>query len=586
MKKGPGVSEHLKNVIRLPMDANFFFERAVHSLERRHYEKALKYFRLAVDKEPDNPVNYCNLAGVLSEMGRFEESNEILRHVTEHIAPDLVECYFYMANNCANMEYYEEAERYILHYLQADPDGEFAEEADDMLNMLALEMGRAPLEVEDLAEEEWAGEHERARLLLESGQFAGARRLLETLVQNYPDAIPARNNLALAHFYCGQEKEAVRTAQQLLEDDPGNLHALCNLAIFYYHLNERDKLARLVAGLKKCFPLQAEHLLKLGSTLGILNEHTAAYDVFRRLLRTERDLTAPLLHSAAAAAFNTGRLQTAERYWKQAERKDSASGIAAFYLSQLPVWRTLPDAERPTVSYRYHLPFKEQFRRLEEDPALIYGELSFDPVIRASFFWALEHGDRDTKLQVIQALGYIGDDEVEQALRRFLLNRDEDDYLKRVALFVLRHMDAEGPFPVWLNGKKLTLKSTDVHEQLPVWRSTWQAVSDSVMSGMAQDYDVIQRYDAQALWLEFLRKTYPNVPLIRKAGGWAAALEYLVGKMYGAPLTQMDIARKYRVSPATVGRHAREIETVCGVFHRMKSGIAIPFFQTNEDEKK
>ena len=66
MKKESGVAPSYNNVIRLPMDANFFFERAVHSLERHHYDKALKYFRLAVEKEPDNPVNYCNLAGVLS----------------------------------------------------------------------------------------------------------------------------------------------------------------------------------------------------------------------------------------------------------------------------------------------------------------------------------------------------------------------------------------------------------------------------------------------------------------------------------------------------------------------------------------
>lgn len=579
MGKGTGVSKHLKNVIRLPMDANFFFERAVYSLERHHYDKALKYFRLAVEKEPTNPVNYCNLAGVLSEMGRFEESNEILRHVTEQVAPDLAECYFYMANNAANMEYYEEAEQFILRYLQADPKGEFAEEADEMLNMLAMEMGRSPLTIDDVPYEEWMEEHDRARMLLENGQFAGARRMLQTLVDNYPDCMPARNNLALAHYYCGEIEQALETALELLECDPGNLHAMCNLAVFYYHLKEEDKLNRLVAGLKKCYPLQKEQQLKLATTMGILNEHETAYDMFRSLLRMEPDTDAGLLHNAAAAAFNTGRLQVAERFWKQAERLDRNSGIPTFYLSQLPTWYEMADGTRPVVGYHYHLPFEEQFRKLEHDPSLIPEQLRHDPVIRASFFWALAHGDRDTKLQVIQALGYIGDEDVEHALREFLLDKNEDDYLKRVTLFVLRHMNAEGPFPVWLNGRKLSVKPTDLHEKLPVWRRSWQAVIDSVIASMEQEYDVIQQYDVQALWLEFLRKTYPNVPTVRKIEGWAAALEYLVAKMYGTTLTQSEIARKYGVSPATVGRHAREIETVCGVFHRMKSGIGIPFFQ-------
>ena len=573
------MSEHLKNVIRLPMDANFFFERAVYSLEKHRYDKALKYFRLAVEKEPANPVNYCNLAGVLSEMGRFEESNEILRHVIEKIAPDLAECFFYMANNAANMDCFEEAEQYILRYLQADPKGEFAEEADEMLHMLAMEMGRSPLTVEDAPYEEWTEEHERAQILLENGQFTAARRLLNTLVENYPDCFSARNNLALACYYCGDLEQALQTVNELLEEDPGNLHALCNLVVFYDHTGEQDKRDELLAGLKKCLPVQKEHMQKLGTTLGILGEHEAAYDKLRRLLRLECD-DASVLHTVAAAAFNTGRISVAERLWKQAERIDGHFGTPAFYLSQLPEWRHT----RPVVSYHYHLPFEEQLRKLERETPLIPEQLRHDPVIRSSFFWALAHGDRDTKLKVIQALGYIGDEEVEHALREFLLDKHEDDYLKRAALFVLRHMKAEGPFPVWLNGRKLSVKPTDFRETLPAWRRPWQAVLDTVLASIKHDYDMIQQYDVQALWLEFLRKTYPNVPSIRKVEGWAAALEYLVAKMYGIPVTQSGIADTYGVSPATVGRHAREIEAVCGVFYRMNAGMALPFFQTNEDQ--
>ena len=55
------------NVISIEMNANFFFDRAVRSLDRFQYDKALKYFRKAVEYEPDNPVNHCNMAGILSE---------------------------------------------------------------------------------------------------------------------------------------------------------------------------------------------------------------------------------------------------------------------------------------------------------------------------------------------------------------------------------------------------------------------------------------------------------------------------------------------------------------------------------------
>jgi tetratricopeptide (TPR) repeat protein len=572
--------EHVNNVISLSMDANFFFERAIQSLEKNHYEKALKYFRLAVEKEPNNPVNYCNLAGVLSEMGRFEESNEVLRHVTEKVAPDLAECYFYMANNAANMERFEEAEQYILRYLQADPEGEFAEEADEMLHMLAVELGRRPLTVEDVPYAEWQEELDRAQMLLENGQFSAARRLLSELVHQYPDCLPARNHLALAYYYCGQIDQALETVYELLEEHPGDFHALCNLAVFFFRLGETEKLGHLLAGLKKCFPLQREHVLKLGTTLGTLGEHEAAYNTFQRLLRWEPGADAALLHHAATAAFNTGRLDEAERLWKQAERIDGESGVPTFYLNQLSEWRENP----PVIGYHYRLPFGEQFRQLEREPSLIPDQLRHDPVIRAAFFWALVHGDRETKLQVIQAIGYIGDEDAERALRDFLLRKDEDDDLKRVALFVLRQMKAKGPFTVWLNRRKLSVNTADLREELPVWRRPWQLVLDKVLTSMKGDYDIIQQYDVQSLWFEFLRKSYPNVPSIRKVEGWAAALEYFVAKMYGMAVTQHEIARKYGVSPGTIGRHVREIETVCGVIRRMNEGVWLPFFRTDEKD--
>ncbi len=59
----------LANIIPIHLDASFFFERAVRSLDRNHVDKALKYFRKAVEYEPENPVNHCNMAGILSEKG-------------------------------------------------------------------------------------------------------------------------------------------------------------------------------------------------------------------------------------------------------------------------------------------------------------------------------------------------------------------------------------------------------------------------------------------------------------------------------------------------------------------------------------
>src|SRR5690554_5797170 len=120
-------------VIPLKLDATFFFERAVQSLDRFHYEKTLKYFGRAVEYEPNNPINHCNMAGILSEIGDYEESNKILKHIMEQVDPRLTECFFYMANNYANMEDFELAEQSIIQYLELDSEGQFLEESEELI---------------------------------------------------------------------------------------------------------------------------------------------------------------------------------------------------------------------------------------------------------------------------------------------------------------------------------------------------------------------------------------------------------------------------------------------------------------------
>lgn len=200
-------------------------------MDRFQYDKALKNFRKAVEYEPENPVNHCNVAGVLSEMGNYEASNDILTHVLENIDPGMTECYFYMANNFANMESYEEAERSLVTYLEEDVNGEFLAESEELMELLQYELDR-PAPLIRIRSREGVIEHERARALLEEGKFTQAVTLLEEIVSNTPDFLAAHNNLALAYFYMGRFTKAKECIMRVLEQDSGNLHALCNLAIF------------------------------------------------------------------------------------------------------------------------------------------------------------------------------------------------------------------------------------------------------------------------------------------------------------------------------------------------------------------
>ncbi|WP_141505279.1 tetratricopeptide repeat protein [Paenibacillus luteus] len=580
-KKRVVVGQQTK-VIPVQWDATFFFERAVQSLDRFHYDKALKYFRRAVEYEPENPVNHCNMAGILSEMGNYEESNRILGWIVDELDPTMTECHFYMANNFANMEQYEAAEGSLIRYLEEDSEGQFLDEAEDMMDLLHYELER-PTRLTNIKSREGMVEHDLARTLLEEGKFTEAVRILEKIIESQPDFLAARNNLALAYYYMGMFDKAMDTIHEVLDLEAGNLHALCNLAIFYQHKNDEESLRPLVDLLAKTVPFHQEHVFKLATTMGILGEHGAAYRHFTRLLKDSELTQDPsLFHYAAVAACNIGRLQEAERLWKQTIKLDPTSGIPHYYMEQLELVRS--GQYTASISYHYHLPFEEQFKLWEKSSDGIPDHLKRDPLVRSSFFWALRHGDQHTKLQVIQALGMIADSEVKDVLQTFLLERDEDDYLKRIAIFVLRTMGVQEPLRIVLEGKETVIEPNRVPSRLPVWEEKWQEVVETALGRMSKQYDLVQQHDLMTLWVEFLSRVYPDVPKLTKPEGWAAALEYLTAKMHRRAISYHEVSLRYGTSIATVSKNVKVIDEVCGIKEKMKSLSSVFAAQELQDE--
>lgn len=566
-----------QNIISLHMDATFFFERAVRSLDRYRYDRAIKYFKRAVDYEPENPVNHCNLAGILSEVGKYSESNQILQKIVDEVDPSMTECYFYMANNFANMEDFEAAEKAIIHYLEHDEEGQFLQESEEMMEFLSYELER-PAEPTFIKSREGVFEHDKARSLLEQGQFAEAVKQLKKLIKKYPDFLAARNNLALAYYYMGHFNKAMETIHQVLEQEEGNLHALCNLAIFYQHLGEKEKLEKLTSLLRKTCPYHQEHVFKLATTMGILGEHEAAYQLFRRLLKPGACSVQPdpcLYHYLAVACANTNRYAEAERHWQQTAKLDPESDIPGFFLNLMEERRKEGHTSRTYLSYHYHLPFEEQFRCIEQsatDP--LPENIRKDPLVRSSFFWALRHGDLETKLQVIQAFGLIADNEVKEALGEFLLDGTENDYLKRVAMFVLRSMGWKTPFHVVMDGEALTLAPRPYAPLLAEWDDAYSAVLELAFASMHKRYDLVQQHDLETLWVEYLTRIQPKKPRMTKPEGWAGALEYLTAKMHRRAVSYEEMSVRYQVSPSTVRTCVNHIDEACRLREKMNAIFA------------
>lgn len=553
------------NVIPMRLDAAYFFERGVRLLERNHLSKALRAFQRTVEYEPENPVNHCNLAGVLSEMGDFEASNEVLMHVLTHLDPEMAECQFYLANNYANMGDYRAAEEHVLRYLDAEPDGEYALDAEEMLSLLVDEFGGGEAYEqwqEEQMEEERQAAHRDGRHLLEAGHFEAAVQWLEGIVRQDGDNFAARNNLSLAYYYTGMTDEAIAVAEQVLEQQPDNVHALCNLTVFSIHQGPQSRLFRCIEKLRRLFPLHYDQAMKVGTTLGLVGDDHAAFNIFAKLLKLVDDADAALLHAAAAAAANCGHYGSARKWWRQLRQMPDMEAVADYHLERLN--QLSPQQLRTLrVSYQCELPLKQQFAQMKErlheaDPS----EWPDDPVLRASLYWGLRRGNAETRRSVIRTLTVIGDDDARRALELFVRRTDIDRNIRQIALCALKIIRPQGTIE-FFDGRRLVerpmssipwdlLLKTDAQ-----WQTIWTQTEMKLTALDCGGY-VAAAKDA---WLAFLQKLFTrNDVRVIKPEVWVAGLVYQAIREGGGKASQKDVAESLNVSVTSLRKSARRLQ--------------------------
>lgn len=555
------------NVIAMNFDAAYFFERGVRFLQRNELTKALKAFRKTVEYEPNNPVNYCNLAGVLSEMGDFEASNELLEHVLSDLDPNMTECQFYLANNYANMGEYDTAEEYVLRYLDAEPDGEYADDAEEMLGVLLDEFGGGR------ALEKWREEQRQSdtvaatkdgRYFLENGQFEAAVEWLEQVIANDSENFAAYNNLCLAYYYTGQHDKALSLADEVLYRQPDNIHALCNRAILLKHFGWRDMLEAAAEPLSKVFPLHYDLAMKVGTTLGLIGWHGAALNTFRQLLRLTGPAEPVLMHATAAAAANSGDWALAERYWQILLRDTDYKGIAEYYLRQAKE-ATSAEPGKIRISYQLDLPVEEQLAEVKvklKDNSL--DEWRRDPLLRASLYWGLRHGNHETRRRVIRALAVVADDDAEKALRLFLARKEIDDTLRIYALVALKRIGAKGSVKTWEADGLRDIELADVDADIifelnSSWREVWVRVEEWLV---ARGHSRLVS-EAKQLWLNYLYDMFLHVHRrIGKSDIWAAGLICVTLRYFGIPNVQKDLADEFHVAVSSIRKCTLRLEHI------------------------
>lgn len=543
-------SKDAKNntVINFQRDASFFVERGLRLSRRFEYDKAIRCFRRAIELDPNNATYLCHMASILAEMGKFEESNELLHDILDNINPQMEDVYFYLANNYANIEDFETAEEMTLKYLQNAKHRTYAEEAEELLDYIYFELELPPRHFLDYSEDAVAAKHERARKCLEEGRFLEAILLLSEINELDPKFMPAWNNLALAYYYSGDFDKALKVITETIDRDPGNLHALCNLAVLFSHQNNNvADVLQIVSQLKKVVPFHPEHAYKLATTMGILGQHEDAYHFYLRLMKFPYYVDAATYHYAAISAYLSDHEQQAMKWWMKAKQLDPESGVADHYLNMLRNKKSGGEGPKEFIPYQYQPMIKPK-----QENWTSFDEMRNDPMIRASLLWALQHGKEDAKQMVIQTLAMIGDDEAKTALYHFS-QTTTDVELQKLALLTLSELEEQYP----------------IDGETPPAKERTPTESERMVADLIQDQ--VERGDrefgrwAARIWKEYCNQmsTKHNEKIsIRKIVAWIAALEYLFAKKNQAKQTQDELAQKYNVSSTTISKCVKELKSI------------------------
>ncbi|ECQ6354125.1 hypothetical protein F0002_11520 [Listeria innocua] len=298
-------------------NGQFYFERGVEAFREQRIKEAIRYLVRASELEPGEPVILCQLAICYTEIGQFHKSNQLLREIMEKRLGNMEYCYYFIANNFAYMKDYRRALQYASRYLEIAADGDYAEEAKDLIEVLleetpfgeTIENGFSKLE-----QEFYSYKKEINRYLAEEDS-ASACDILKKVIDEKPNFWPAYNQLAALYFEQLKEAEGVKVLSALISRNPGNLLGLCDLFIYHFYKGNREEADSLYSELRDVLPVLSHHKEKIGLIHAMMGDYEEADDLLEQVADLEVTERSKYYYYRAKSAYYLDEVEEAKMFW-------------------------------------------------------------------------------------------------------------------------------------------------------------------------------------------------------------------------------------------------------------------------------
>ena len=302
-----------ENIVSFIPTGEYYYQKALQALNREQFDKAHKYLNRAAELSPDDPLILMQLAIVEMEMENYELALDLLQSA-HSLDPNESEIIFFLAEVNAHLGLIVDARKYAKKYTEMDVSGVYAEEAMEIIDF--TEQEDWPLFEDDSFDSDVLYIQEKARRMMEHGDFDKAVEVLEKLLEENPEFWAAYNNLALAYFYIGEVDQAKALLHHVLEHNTGNLHAICNLTVVHYYEKNDKELEYLLNMLTKIQPYLIEHRYKLGATFALVGRYEEAFKWLRSLQKKGYEGDPGFYFWLSHSAYFSGHEDIARQTWK------------------------------------------------------------------------------------------------------------------------------------------------------------------------------------------------------------------------------------------------------------------------------
>jgi len=554
-------------VIPFAQSATFYMKRGARDMERNDILGALHRYRLAQQAAPDEAAPTLALAEILSYMQRYEESNRLILQLMAR-GVGTPECHFGLACNYFGMREYDYAVESLENYLDSDPDGPFAADAEDFLDLLDDDL--AMLEIAGLmsdADYDANAACVYARHLMDAGDFAAAVSLLKSECQHAPDSVMLKNQLTMAYFCGGERGKAAGVVQELMDSGRDDILTRCNYALLCLARNERQEADAAIDGLLKSDTESPEALHGIAVLLVETDRYSDALNILERLMRIV-PYDEQVLHMLGYCRYRLKDFSGAQSCYKRLLRIDPEDTIAKYYLSESRVTDADERRMRSHWVVQYQVPFQEAFKRLAQiNRSLLLPEAEqrerwkndrhFVDLLR----WALTLPDVRVKKSILSLLYLFKDERAEAMLRDFLLRPEQPDEQKRMVFGMLKDMGAQEPYMAYLNGRWLQGRVNFLQFSYPL-PTPYEAIIGLLledMGGMRDQRCLTAAAGIYKRYIESLHQKFPRITSMQ-AAALVAALELLGSRDCDIPITEESLCSLYRISATRLRNAVHKLE--------------------------